>query len=860
MVQYLLDSALDPVVEERLKGKKGEGAWQAILDIKVCDPACGSGHFLIAAAHRLARHLARVRTGETEPSPEDYQHALRDVIGRCVYGVDLNPMAVELCKVSLWMEAIEPGKPLSFLDHHIQCGNSLLGTTPALLAKGIPDEAFTAIEGDVQERVAELKKDNKRERADYKAGQGYLFSPILKLGNLPATIARINSGSDESLEDVAAKHTLYEELVQGADYLNARLLADVWCSAFVWKKNDSDLGQLCPTERDLRSVEDNPHGLSVNVREEVQRLSGKFGFFHWHIAFPDVFRVPAEDTVAENSHTSWNGGFDLVLGNPPWDTLSPDQREFFSIHVPAIRSLSPSEQEQAIAEVLEDSSLLLDWQEHCRTLFATVAFLKNSGVFTLYAKGNLGKGDFNVYRMFVEQSLRVSGSIGTSSMVVPGGLYGGANASAIRKYFFQNCSFRLLLGLINTQRHWFPEVDIDRFAAYVVKKGGHTTEVLTKFGLSSAVDLDNAPVPIASDLIRELSSDTFAIPDIRRIDEVRAISAMYRGGPRFGDESAGEPLRVYQTEIHMGNDRELFTDNQAGMPLYEGRMVDRFDHRAKVYVSGHGNSAKWEERAFGDASKGIVPQWRVRREDIPSKLGDRPFRYRIGFGDVANPRNERSFVSTLIPPGTLCGHTVPTILFRREYEWAYLPWLGVANSFAMDSLARRKLSSPHMTYTIMDSLPFPRLPVNDYRVEFLGRRVLRLVCVSEEMLDYWNAMVSYGWCEQQTSVPEEAFTTPEQRFRAMTEIDAFVALHVFGLTRIQIAELMDGFAVLCKRETKEFGTFRSRDELLKTYDELSECGRNGSQFASPLDLPACKLPTAASPGSKAEHAVVANSS
>ncbi len=97
---------------------------------KVCDPACGSGHFLIAAAHRLARHLARIRTGESEPGPNDYQHALRDVIGRCIYGVDINPMAVELCKVSLWMEAIEAGKPLSFLDQHILCGNSLLGTTP----------------------------------------------------------------------------------------------------------------------------------------------------------------------------------------------------------------------------------------------------------------------------------------------------------------------------------------------------------------------------------------------------------------------------------------------------------------------------------------------------------------------------------------------------------------------------------------------------------------------------------------------------------------------------------------------------------------------------------------------------------
>ena len=308
LVQCLLDSALDPVVEERLGKKKGAEAEQAILDMKVCDPACGSGHFLIAAAHRMARHLARVRTGETEPSPEDYQHALRDIIGRCVYGVDINPMAVELCKVSLWMEAIEPGKPLSFLDHHIQCGNSLLGTTPALLAGGIPNEAFKPIEGDVKERVNELKKGNKRERQDYESGQGYLFSPTLKLGNLPATIAQINAASEESVEDVTAKQEMYERSVQGSDYLNARFLADTWCATFVWKKDDSDIGRLCPTERCFRSIEDNPHSINVQVKSEVQRLSKQYEFFHWNLSFPDVFKMPRNGESGENCQTGWTAG------------------------------------------------------------------------------------------------------------------------------------------------------------------------------------------------------------------------------------------------------------------------------------------------------------------------------------------------------------------------------------------------------------------------------------------------------------------------------------------------------------------------------------------------------------------------
>src|SRR5690606_23934776 len=141
----------------------------------------------IAAAERLAVHLARLRTGDDQPTTMVVQHAKRDIIGRCIYGVDLNPMAVELCKVSLWMEALDPGRPLSFLDHHIQCGNSLLGTTPALLEKGIPDDAFNPIEGDVKTVCAELKRQNKRERQDRERGQGlFEFEPYIKLGNLPS--------------------------------------------------------------------------------------------------------------------------------------------------------------------------------------------------------------------------------------------------------------------------------------------------------------------------------------------------------------------------------------------------------------------------------------------------------------------------------------------------------------------------------------------------------------------------------------------------------------------------------------------------------------------------------------------------
>ena len=316
LITCLLDSALEPVLDEAARQPDPE---QAIRNLKVADPACGSGHFLIAAAHRIAKRLAAIRTGEEEPPPHAIRKALRDVIGHSIYGVDINPMAVELCKVALWMEALEPGKPLSFLDHHIQCGNSLLGATPALLAKGIPDEAFQPIEGDVKARCTELKKQNKRERSEYEQGQGYLFEPFSMLGNLPAEFSRLNTAPDDSITAVTAIQDRYVQLVHDTNYQNARLWADTWCAAFVWKKDSTELGGLCPTERDFRNVERHAQsGLMPHVRADVERLCDQYQFFHWHLAFPDVFRVPDKNEDPDNEQVGWCGGFDVVLGNPPW--------------------------------------------------------------------------------------------------------------------------------------------------------------------------------------------------------------------------------------------------------------------------------------------------------------------------------------------------------------------------------------------------------------------------------------------------------------------------------------------------------------------------------------------------------------
>ncbi len=228
--------AAHPVVAEASSQPDPEAA---ILDLKVIDPACGSGHFLIAAAHRIAKRLAAIRTGDDEPSPDATRTALRDVIGRCIHGIDLNPMAVELCKVSLWMESMEPGKPLGFLDHRIVRGNALIGATPELLDAGIPDDAFKPLTGDDKAYVASLKKRNKKARG----GQSSLFGGDtgVTLAPLAAKAGEVDAIDDDTVAAVQAKATRWSELVASPEYQAAVHAADTWCATFAAPKNKTSL-------------------------------------------------------------------------------------------------------------------------------------------------------------------------------------------------------------------------------------------------------------------------------------------------------------------------------------------------------------------------------------------------------------------------------------------------------------------------------------------------------------------------------------------------------------------------------------------------------------------------------------------
>jgi hypothetical protein len=801
LVDCLLDAALEPLLNEAASAPDPSAA---ILELRVCDPACGSGHFLLAAARRMAKRLAAVRSGDVEPSPRDVQHALREVVGHCIYGVDINPMAVELCKVGLWMEALDPGKPMTFLEAHIRCGNALVGATPDLMKDGVPDEAWTALKGEdkaIARRLGRANKDWQQLKLPFDAVEAREDALVAE------AMATLDAVDDTTSDALARKEAAWSAVQASPELRHAWLVADLWCASFVWPKVAGEAEDAAPVRGLWQQIKRSPAAAPSTTLRIAAELAERCGFFHWHLAFPSVMA---------------SGGFDLMLGNPPWETLSPDSREFFSQYHAGMRSLSPADQDVVVKDLMSDPATSRAWERHCLDLFGLVHFLKSSGRFTLFAPGNLGKGDFNVYRMFAELALKHARIAGFAAQVLPGGIYGGANASAIRKFMLDECELTHLFGFSNNTRSWFAEVDVSRFAAFTARRGGRTNRFLASFGLSAPADLARDPMDLDADVVRTQSPDTYAIPDVRTTSDVTVAAKMYARHPAFGNEGAPPPYRHYQAELHMGNDTDRFSTAAAGLPVYEGRMLAQYDHRAKTYESGHGNSSVWRERPFGDPSKAIIPQWRVEHSDVPTKLGDRTERFRIGFRDIAQPRDVRSLIAAIVPPAAICGDTVPTIVFDREWDWAYLPWLAVANSFTMDCLVRRKLSSPHLKFFIMDTLPFPRPKLDETWVRRVSPLVLRLTCTSSEMTDFWNAMARVGFCDPipAGSVPSEALIEESARDLARAEIDAVVARDVYGLSRTEIGEILESFPVVKKRDLKAYGEFRTRRLILQAYDAL----------------------------------------
>jgi N-6 DNA Methylase len=640
LIDCLLDSTLDPVLDDATKHAEitatavgtdvSAAIADALLSVTVCDPACGSGHFLVAAARRIAKRVAAVRERNPEPTLESVRAALRDVITRCVYGVDVNPMAVELAKVSLWLEALDPGKPLSFLDAHIKCGNALIGATPKLIDDGIPAGAFKPIEGDDPKLAKSLERTNAAQPV-LTAGQRRVarFSPppalpglepqsyqeelfsdeiIFSQSNaaLAAGLARIAHLPGGSLGEVHRQAAAYQDWEESAENQAKRLVGDAWCAAFVWIKRKEAPPAI--VNRVFTALKEKGRSaLPPPTVTEIERLREEYRFFHWYLEFPDIFRVSGgtADLVDE---TGWAGGFTVLLGNPPWDRLEFEDKKYFSMVEPSIAELSGSALSAAkTAWLAEDGERGVRYRAARRTIKATSMFASSSGVFPLCAKGLgvPGVTKLQVDQLFVEQFTTITRLDGRSGCIVPTAIATGAGGQILFGSLIERGALSSLYDLVNLGRRFFDIHPGEKFCLLsAVGRASREPAARYAFSLLEVADIDEpGRVFTVSPEDAALMSPNTGTPPVfatkRDADLTAAVYSWLQVLSHDGKKGGGPWNIDFKYMVRSANDREALRTRddldqdgwqQTGnaftkggkrmLPVYEAKMVDFFNHRA----------------------------------------------------------------------------------------------------------------------------------------------------------------------------------------------------------------------------------------------------------------------------------------
>ncbi len=824
LIDCLLDSALDPVLDRAEREPDPEAA---LLALTVCDPACGSGHFLVAAARRIAKRVAAIRTGDPEPPPERVREALADVVGRCLYGVDLNPLAAELAKVSLWLETLDPGRPLAFLDAQIKVGNSLIGATPALVGQGVPDEAFAALEGDDKKIVTALKKQNKAERF----GQDELFAadpaPGLDAAVAGELGALIGGGRPASLADIQARQRRLLALEANQALRQQRLIADAWCAAFVWPKQPG--GPQAVTDGSLRALE-RGESLPEATLATVHDLAADYRFFHWHLEFPHLFRPggPADGP-------GWRGGFDVVLGNPPWEHIELKEQEFFAVRAPEIGTASGARRKRLIDGLLgSNPALAAEYAGAKRHIDATRHFLANSGRYPL-----CGRGRVKTDTVFAELGRHLLAARGRFGFVLPTGIA----TDATTQYFFKDLVKRAnLVSLYDfeNRRPLFEGVD-SRFKFCLLTLTGRDERVAQAefaFFAHDPSDLlkEDARFELTPEEIQLLNPNTGTCPIFRTRRDAEITLGIYRRVPVLINENDpvnGNPwgISFMQGLFNMTSDSHLFHTRDeleadgwtlngnvferpiAGggvarmLPLYEAKMIHLYDTRWATYERDGSTRYMTEDEKAAHLSP--MPRYWVAEADIDRKLAGRwDKNWFLGWRDVCRATDARTVITTLVPR-LAYGHKWMLALPLAGKTELQSAW----SSFSFDFVARQKLGGISMSYGTMMQIAMPTpehfnampIPLDRPAPSWIGLRVDRL----------------NGW------IPD-----PVERAQVRAELDALM-FHVYGLTRSEVSYVMDTFPIVKRKDEVAFGTYRTKDQILAAYDAMTEAKTSGRTYQPP---------------------------
>ena len=884
LVDLIVDRTLKPLAEERLKAFEDKSEdlrsdhraiaerhaellaldpAEAVLDLKVLDPAMGSGHFLVTAVDFLSDYIAEVAEyapavpewldGEySSPLVERVAAIRRDilqraqasdwvmdeaqltdqsiirrmVLKRCIYGVDKNPLTVELAKVSLWLHSFTVGAPLSFLDHHLRCGDSLVGLR-------------------VPEATAQLNR------------LGGLFASSAIAGAEAATsgMQRIEEMSDADVSEVRES----AELFRGVEDTTANLrgLLDFLCG-LRWLTSDmrgkaraavetllvETLGSRPNEAYSLLSQgpdavgdgetggDDTSWSGFKELWSDARSVADREGFLHWEAAFPGVWQRWQEEQPV--------GGFDAVIGNPPWDRIKLQEVEWFSTRSPEL-ALAPTAaaRKTGIQQLRDRGAPLADEFDAAKERADKLGeLIRASGNYPL-----LGGGDINLYSLFVERAMGLIKPDGFVGLLTPSGIYADKTASA----FFKSLSSSGRVGGLfdfENRKIFFKDVHASfKFCALIfggAERRFDETECAFFLHDIETISDPNRCFALASSDFARVNPNTGTAPIFRTRRDAEITRRIYERHPVLVDRSQGEerkawPVR-YATMFHMTNDSHLFRTatqldsegfypvegnrwrrgDELYLPLYQGRMIHQFDHRANSvvinpenthnpYLSEEVTDEQHADPIFLPQSQYWIPASQVAPV-IPDGRG-----YAIGFRDIARPTDARTAIVALVPWAGY-GNTVPLLIGGEEALSAELAATAAANlnCLCLDFIVRQKAQGTHLNWYIVEQLPvvadgdYDRRFGNTTARELVREHVLRLTYTANDMIPFARDLGYDG---------PPFIWDGEERRHLRARLDALY-FHLYGLSREDAGYVLDTFPIVQRQDEAAFGSYRTRDLIL----------------------------------------------
>ena len=879
LVQNLIKTTLEPVIKEKMANcATTEDKIKALLNMKVCDAASGSGHIVLAMARTIAWYVCTLRTGEDNPASLDYRQALREVISRCVYAVDYNPDAVELCKVVLWIEGYCAGKPLSFLDHHIRCGNSVLGVSDLqMLIDGVPDKALTAEDKDTLKALKKLNQEavkavngntGNEPTFGFENPFGIEEMSIAQIG-LADKIRFINHLPEETLEQEIVKQLRWQELMASARVDCLRRACDIYAYAFYHTvKADELYKDKGGTDKELDLEAEVPYTktvmralqeieameclekgkplptyyrqLSADFKTEVKRMAEEQRFFHWCVEFPEVFAA--------------NKGFDVMCGNPPWDKLQMEEEKWFAgKDEDIVKAANQADRKKKIVKLQTSSpELYNEFIQACNNITNQSSFVKNSGRFPLTAVGKL-----ELSSLFAELCLSFTKE--AWGLVVPRGIITDiGNQFFVSKLIDEN---RLISLYDFENREKLFEIDSRKnFCLLSVGKAKESTHDVNGGFYLTRIDhmLDPRRIyTLKTDDFARLNPNTKTCPVFRTSRDAKLTAKIYRNSTILYNEITGDnPWNVkFGSMFNMSTDSYLFRtyaqltaqgatlkgntfttiDGEIYVPLYEGKMIWHYNHHFGSWPTEgeRPNSINTpSEDELGNPDSCIMPWYWVPLAAVKDRLvkydkdgnvvWEWKHKWLFAFRDIARGVDMRTFIIASIPDAKGVGNTA-TLLYAERGCMPGASLYGMMSSLIFDYTTRQKIGGTHVSISFVKQ--FPVLTPDQIPSTMQWQIVKRVaeLCYFNHDMDGWASELWEEMSEEQRSeLPQLGahqpwVYNPERRAILQAELDAIFA-HLYGLNTEDLRYILDPEDICGKGCINE--TFRVlKDNEIRQYGE-----------------------------------------